>query len=443
MKKIIKTCQDKLSIKGVKEYETYAIKAKKTIIQVKEGKIDFLNIAETKGLSLRVINKSRLGFSYTTDFKENTLDYIINQALAGSKLTSADPFLLFPPRVHSYPELEIYDKEIKKKDISKKKEFALEMERAANNYDARIKRVRQVQFQEVEAKIYINNHNGLEAEYERSLFSGSITVMAEEEGEGEMGWYYAFNPFFSKLNPKKIGIKAASLAVGALGAKPIATQKINVIFTNRVLSEILGVLSSAFLADEVQKGKSLLAPHLGRSLISSLITIYDDGLYPEGYATKLFDDEGVAQQKKTLVENGVIKGFLYDSYTAAKENRPSTGNAGRISLETSPKVEVTNFYLRPLSTSFSELLMSLYKGVVVTDVLGIHTANPISGDFSVGIAGYWVEKGEKAFSVKGIAMAGNIIDLFKNVIAIGDDLEFYGHFGAPSVLVEGVQIGGY
>jgi len=127
----------------------------------------------------------------------------------------------------------------------------------------------------------------------------------------------------------------------------------------------------------------------------------------------------------------------------AKENKHSTGNAGRMGLEVPPKVEPTNFYLEPLSTSFAQLLKKLHKGLVVTEALGMHTADPISGDFSVGVAGYWVERGEKAFPVKGIAMAGNVINLFKNIIDIGEDLRFFGHCGAPSVLIEGIQISGY
>ncbi len=441
MEQIMNICQDKIAVKNIKKYEIYALKSKKTVIQVKEGKVEFLNLAESKGLSLRLLNdEGRIGFAYTTDMEESALEYIVDQALTGSKLTSPDAFWEFPAETKSYPQVIICDTEI---DLNTKIQFTLEMEAAAKKYSPSIKKVRHAQFQDVWAEVYIKNHRGLNVNAERTLFSGSIMVMAEEKGQTEMGWHYEFNPFFSKLNAQEIGKEAARLATEALGAKPIPTQKTNVILTNRVTSEILNVLSPAFLADEVQKGKSMLAPHLGKILFSPLITIYDDGLYPQGYATRPFDDEGVPQQKTTLVKSGTINGFLYDSYTAAKENKHSTGNAGRMSLEVPPKVEPTNFYLEPLSTSFAQLLKKLHKGLVVTEALGMHTADPISGDFSVGVAGYWVERGEKAFPVKGIAMAGNVINLFKNIIDIGEDLRFFGHCGAPSVLIEGIQISGY
>jgi len=369
MEQIMNICQDKIAVKNIKKYEIYAVKSKKTVIQVKEGKVEFLNLAESKGLSLRLLNdEGRIGFAYTTDMEESALEYIVDQALTGSRLTSPDAFWEFPVETKSYPQLMICDTEI---DLNPKIQFTLEMEAAAKKYSPSIKKVRQAQFQDVWAEVYIKNHRGLNVNAERTLFSGSIMVMAEEKGQAEMGWHYEFNPFFSKLNP---------------------TQKTNVILTNRVTSEILNVLSPAFLADEVQKGKSILAPHLGKTLFSPLITIYDDGLYPQGYATRPFDDEGVPQQnvpqqKTTLVKSGTINGFLYDSYTAAKENKHSTGNAGRMGLEVPPKVEPTNFYLEPLSTSFAQLLKKLHKGLVVTEALGMHTADPISGDFSVGVAG--------------------------------------------------------
>jgi len=439
----MKACKDKIVAAGIKNYEIYAIRAKHTIVQVKDGKVEFLTRAESKGLSLRVLAEGHLGFAYTTDFRDTALAKIVAQAKAGSQNTSADSFLQFPLPARDYPQVAIYDQAIEKINLTTKIDFAKEMERAAQNYAACIKRVRQSQFQDVVAEVYLQNHHGLDIAYQRSLYSASILVMAEENGEGEMGWNYTFHPYFHKLNPQEVGEEAADMAAGMLGAKPIPTQRANVVLINRVMSEILDVLSSAFRADEVQKGKSLLAPYLGKTVMSPQVTIYDDGLYAEGYATRPFDDEGVPQQTTLLVKKGVLKGFLYDTYTAAKENKSSTGNAGRLGLEVPPQVSLTNLYLVPGTISFSELLSTLHTGLVVTDVLGMHTADPISGDFSVGASGYWVEKGERSFPVKGIAMAGNILELFKNIVAVGQDLRFWGHCGAPSVLIEGIQISGY
>lgn len=442
MKTAIRTCKDKIVAVGIKNYEIFAIRSKNITIQVKDGKVEFLNRAESKGLSLRVIDEGRLGFSYTTDFRESALEQIVRQAKAGALGTSPDPFLQFPSKAHHYPQVAIYDQAAEKINLTTKIDFAKEMESAAKNYAPCIKRVRQSQFQEMVTKVYLQNAHGLDIAYQRTLYSASILVMAEENEEGEMGWNYAFHPYFHKLNPQEIGEEAGDMAAGMLGARPIPTQRTNVIFINRVMSEMLDVLSTAFLADEVHKGKSLLAPYLGKAVMSPQVTIYDDGLYPEGYATCPFDDEGVPRQTTLLVEKGVLKGFLYDTYTAAKENRLSTGNAGRSGLETPPQVAVTNLYLVPTATPFSELLNTLYTGLVVTDILGMHTADPISGDFSVGASGYWVEKGEKNFPVKGIAVAGNVLELFKHIVTVGQDLRFFGHCGAPSVLIEGVQISG-
>jgi len=405
-------------------------------------KIDFLNIAENKGISLRIIHKGQPGFAYTSELTQDAIDEVVESAFSMAQITTKDPYLCLSHFKGDYPEVSIYDENINGLSIEQKIEFALEMERAARSYASCVKKVRHSQYEDVNAQIFITNSNGLNFSYTRTLFGGSILAVAEEKNEAEMGWYYAFHPFFHALKPTDIGEEAAKLAVQALGGKPISTQKTPVIFKNQVMSEVLHILSPSFLADEVQKGKSLLANLLGEKAMSPLVNIYDDGLFPNGYGTRPCDDEGVPQRKNVLVKDGNIVGFLYDTYTAKKEDKYSTGNAGRNGIETPPKVAITNFYLEPLKKNFDDLLKELHKGLVVTDMLGLHTADPVSGDFSVGASGYWVERGERVFAVKGIAIAGNILNLFKNVISIGNDLIFFGHCGAPSVLIDGVQIGG-
>ena len=442
MEKIIEQCRHEIKAMGIKEYEVYAVKIKTTVVQVKEGKIDFAQTGRYEGLSLRVLNNGRLGFAYTTDLSHKAISQLVEEAKTAATVTAEEPLLNFPLPAEGYPVVEEYDNKLEILTLAQRIEFAKAMEIAAREFSPYIKRVRRSQLKDEISEVFLYNHYGKILHYVRSLLSASILVMAEKDGEAEMGWHFTFSPFYTDLNPAVIGKEAAKMAAEALGAKPIKTQRINVVLISQVASEILDVISHAFLAEEVQKGKSLLAPYLGKTAMSPLVNIYDDGLYPKGYSTRPFDDEGVPQQKTALVEGGVVKGWLYDSYTAAKEKKVSTGNAVRLSLETPPRVGVTNLYLAPGETHFEDLLKQLDTGLVVTDVLGMHTADPVSGDFSVGISGYWVEKGERAFPVKGVAMAGNVLELFKRIASVGNDLRFWGHCGAPSVLVEGVQISG-
>ncbi len=442
MEKIIEQCEKEIKNRGIREYEIYAVKIKSTVVQVKEGKTDFAQTGRYEGLSLRVLNNGKLGFAYTTDLSPKAISQLVEEARTAATVTVQEPLLKFPLLAEDYPGIEEYDNKLETLTLAQRMEFAKEMETAAREFSPYIKRVRQSQLRDVISEVFLYNQHGKILHYARTLLSASILVMAERNNEAEMGWHFTFSPFYADLNPAAIGKEAAKMATEALGAKPIKTQKTNVVLISRVASEILDVISHAFLAEEVQKGKSLLAPYLGKTVMSPLVNIYDDGLYPKGYSTRPFDDEGVPQQKTVLVEGGIVKGWLYDSYTAAKEKKVSTGNAVRLSLETPPKVGVTNLYLALGEMPFEGLLKQLDTGLVVTDVLGMHTADPVSGDFSVGISGYWVEKGERAFPVKGVAMAGNVLELFKRIASVGNDLRFWGHCGAPSVLVEGVQISG-
>jgi len=159
-------------------------------------------------------------------------------------------------------------------------------------------------------------------------------------------------------------------------------------------------------------------------------------------ASSPFDDEGFLRQKTVLVSGGVIQGFLYDQYTANKENRRSTGNAGRHGIKAPPSVQATNFYIPNGSFTPDELVSSLEEGLIVTDLIGLHTADSISGDFSVGAAGLWVKGGEVVFPVKGVAISGNLMDLFKKVDGVGTDLAFYGKTGAPSLRISTLNIAG-
>jgi PmbA protein len=277
---------------------------------------------------------------------------------------------------------------------------------------------------------------------EKTYVSASILAVAEQGEHAETGWDYGFSPFFDQLDIDSIGANAASRAVGGLGARPIKSMNVPAILPPWVASDVVQALSESFLADNVQKGKSMLMDRLGEAVFSSHVTIVDDGLYSGGMATSPFDDEGTICQQNVLVSKGLIQGFLYDQCTANKENRDSTGNAGRHGIKTPPGVQTTNFYIQRGAFDQDALLSSVAAGLMVTDIMGMHTADPISGDFSVGATGLWIDKGEAVFPVKGIAISGNLMKLLRNVDGVGTDLKFYGPFGSPTLRVSSLNIAG-
>jgi PmbA protein len=211
-----------------------------------------------------------------------------------------------------------------------------------------------------------------------------------------------------------------------------------------VAIDFLGIFASSFSSDSLQKGKSLLKDKLGKKIISHEINIIDSGLLSGKLGSSPVDAEGVPTREKILVHEGVLQTYLYDTYTARKGNTHSTGNAVRGSFSSLPSVGITNLFIEPSSAEKGlkqkELFTLLDKGLYIVDAMGVHTANPISGDFSLGVTGLWIEDGEIKFPVKEAAISGNILDFFNKIAAVGDDLIFYGTMGAPSLLISDIDV---
>jgi PmbA protein len=257
-----------------------------------------------------------------------------------------------------------------------------------------------------------------------------------------MGWDYGFSTAFAGITIEGIARNAAARAAGLLGARKIPTMRCPAILDSYVATDILEVLAPAFLAENVQKGKSLLAGREGEQLFAACLMIRDDGILPGGMATAPFDGEGAPRRNTVLVKGGVLLGYLYDGYTGCKAGRPSTGNAARGGIKGPPRAGINNFYIENGTAGQSTLADGISRGLLVTSVMGMHTANPISGDFSVGAAGFLIENGVVTSPVKGVAIAGNLMEFFRSVDMVGNDLRFFGAVGAPSLRIASLDVSG-
>lgn len=434
--------EKKLKAMHIDHYEIYFSQVETTSIEVKEQQIDCFIAAQRKGLSLRILNDDRLGFSYCTEFANESFDQVISNAVMSVKNSSPDDFYGFPEVSQPMPKIMVCDHSISSITRKEKIEKVKKLEHAALAYDKRITKVRKAVYQERIATEHLINSQGINLSHQGTFFSNSIMVVAEEKGDSQMGWDLDFSRFYNELNVVKIAKTASSKALGLLGAQSVSSFRGPVVLDNSVSCQFLGLLAPSFLAESVQKNKSLLKGEMNARIFSHAIDIIDDGLYPGGAATQPFDGEGVIRQSTSLIEQGVLKNFLYDTYCAKKDKTRSTGNSSRESIKTAPKVGQSNLYISKGKESFSELISHVDKGLLVNEVMGIHTANPISGDFSVGVNGFLIKNGEKTIPVKGIAISGNIITLFNHVIGVGRDLRFFGHTGSPSLLIEEVDISG-
>jgi PmbA protein len=414
-----------------------------TTIEVKEQKIDAFDRAKDIGAGLRVLVGGRMGFAFTTDLSESALKSLAQAAVTNAQNTEPDPYHSIPEKpAGAYQNVTIYDPEIVRLTEKEKIDRVMAMEREAFAVDPRIKRIRKASASFSEADTIILNTHGTEVAYQSTVCSSSIEVVAEEKGESQSGSEFDVNRFYRKLMIEEVGRRAAQRALDLLGAKHIESIKAPVILEATVAQEFLSIMASGFSAESVQKKRSLFMGKLDKVVTSPVIRIYDDGLLEGGLGTAPSDDETVPMKKKTIIDKGRLALFLYNTYTANKDKTVSTGNGMRGGFKGIPGVGITNLYIEPGKISLEELIRQAGRGLFVAEVMGMHTANPISGDFSVGATGFWIENGTKAYPVREITIAGNILDLMKNVDIVGCDLRFLGRIGSPSLLVKELSIGG-
>ncbi len=463
MKRVNETidqAQTILKKKLIDGYEIYFNQSVHFDVESKEGKIESLETSRYLGMAFRILNHQRTGFSYTTFLDPSPtptrhvsgeLDRRIEDAIRSAEATSPDRCFDFAPALEtSSSGLPIFDETLEGIPEKRKIEKAKRLEEAARSVDTgRIKKVRKASYQDVFSRTTLINSNGLHFSYDQTLASVSVTAVAEESGESEVGWDFDVSHFFNDLDVEKVGCSAGRRALERLGGKRIPTGAYPILLRNHVASEFLSLLAHSFLADQVQKGKSPLKGGQGETCFSSLLTVVDDGLYPRGISTAPIDGEGMPSQRTILVAKGNLVGYLYDRYWANRENQSqpapkfgSTGNSQRPGIKAPPGIGVSNFFIEPGDFDPSKLPENLFHGLVVEEVMGLHTVDPISGDFSLGCSGDWVERGEKVHAVKSVAIAGNLFELFREVTGVGGDLRFFGGVGCPSLLVKKLTVSG-
>lgn len=429
--------------RGADEAEVFTKKSTNLGIEVKDQKIDTLESSVTAGYGIRVIKNRQPGFSYSTDPVD--MSRVVDTALSVARYAEPDDYLGFPLSRHA-GEVSVFDRRIASITEDEAIGHVMLIEKSALDTDRRIKKIRKAAGSFGTSDTCIVNSKGVDACYSASGCSAQITVVAEEGAESQMGWDYEGSRFLDEVAFGRVGVTAAKKALQLLGAKKITPIKGFILLDSSVASDFLGIFASALSAEAVQKGKSMLAGKKGEQVMSPLLNIIDNGLLDGKLGSRPFDGEGVPTMSKVLIERGLLTGFLYNTYTARKEGVQSTGNAARGGPSGSPGVGPTNLYMEPSSKKhaleFGKLLGTVDKGLYVIETMGMHTANPVSGEFSVGVSGLWIENGVVRYPVKEAVISGTILDLFRQVVMVGDDLRFYGNIGIASLLIEAIDISG-
>lgn len=430
---------------GADQAEAYLEVSRTFTGRVREGKTDLVKQATRKGLGVRVFVGGKVGFVSSSDLRPEALERVCRQAVVMAGVGERDEFAGLPAESGALPDpapLRIYDPEIPKLSTAKKIDLALAAEAAARAADKRVTKVEGASFSNTLTTISIANSVGRTAQYQGTQANmGLQAFCAQGGGKSQSAGYFTAKRHFSELrSPEFVGRESARMAVERLNPVKLSTRKAPVLMHPDIAAGWLQDMAGAFSGDQVFKKASYLTEKLGQSIGSPLITIVDDGILPGGTSTTPFDGEGTPTRRNVLLEQGVVRTFLYDCYNARKAGKTPTGNAQR-GYDSTPGIGTRNLMIQNGTTPVAELMRVFDSFFYMTDQ-GAFGYNAVTGDYSYQAAGLWVEKGEVQHAVDEITVASNTLDMLKRIVRVGDDLDLQGSVNAPHLLIEEMSIGG-
>lgn len=414
---------------------------------VRLGQIEKLQQNISKGLGMRIFKNNATALTYTTDFTDKSVRELVSQTMDIVKVSNPDEYNGLAPKelLGAYAgKLMIFDESLVRVTPEKKIEMAKEAEAAGREFDRRISNSQGASFSDSTSEVTLANSDGFVGQYRGTSSNLSVNLLAEENGVKQTDFWFTFNRYFNKLaSPKSVGQKAAERAVKKLGARKVKSQKVPVVIDPYVSRLLVSLVFGAASGGSIYRKSSFLIDKVGSEIASPLVTILDDATKTDGPSSRPFDAEGVKSQPVTLVEKGVLKTYVCDSYSARRLKLKPTGSTSR-SYQSLPFVGSTNSYIVAGTSSPPEIVKSVKNGLYLTGLLGFGQGNNnVTGDFSLGAVGFWIENGEITYPVQEITLAGNMLSVLKNISMVGNDLDFkFGGLAAPTLLVSEMTIGG-
>ncbi|MHB8872156.1 MAG: TldD/PmbA family protein [Myxococcaceae bacterium] len=433
--------------RGADQAEAFVEAGRDASCRVRDGEIEDLSQATSKGVGVRVFWKKRMGFAYTSDFSPASLDELVDRAVALAKSAAPNPLNGLPNRKELAGASArrdgggLFDDQVASLPPDWKIHAALEMEKAGKAVDKRITTFESVGAGETVSEAFLASSEGFAGEQRGTVAYLYAVPVASDGQQLQTSYWVDTKRFLSDLEtPESVGREAARRAVRMLGAKKVRSQKVPVVFDPLMAASFVGGIAAAANGDAVFKKSSFFAPLLGKRVGGALLTVVDDGLLERGLGSGPFDGEGVATRRTAIIEQGVLKSFLYDCFTARKARAASTGNASR-GYRSMPSIGTSNLYLQAGAQKPEDIVRGVKSGLYVTAMLG-HGLNVVTGEYSRGATGLWIENGELAYPVQEITVAGNMLEMLKGIDAVGDDLTFRGQTAAPTIRFAELTVSG-
>lgn len=415
--------------------------------RVRLGQVETLKESGSRAIGLRVFVGQRAASTSSSDLSPDAIDTLISGAMTLARISSEDPFAGLPATFGQLEtDLRLHFDDVSEQPPAERIEIAHRAEAAAMAYDSRIQNSGGADFDAATSHKILVNSRGFVGEYRRSYCGFSVSPIAHDaNGAMQRNYWFSNSRTTSKLDsPEDVGREAARRTLERLGARQIKTQKAPVVFSPEIARSIIGNIFDAANGDAIYRHASFFAGKLGEQVAGENITVIDDGTMLidgiGGFGTSPFDGEGLPTRRTVLVERGVLQSYVMNTYIARKLKMHSTGNASR-GLAGNPGIGAGNFYLQPGTISPAAIIGDVRSGLYVTETMGFGV-NLVTGDYSQGASGMWIENGEIAFPVEQITIAGNLKDMYRNIVAIGDDLHFRGASAAPTIRIEGMTIAG-
>ena len=426
------------------EAELYLSRSEERGLERRDGELDGVQQSVSLGAGLRVLSRGRMGFACAAGASLETIKDLYGKIRAQLPHLQEDVHKAFAAPVAAQPDAalarSLWDDSLFEEGWDSIGSKLEKLEASTRSADKRIDSVLRAGYGEGRGEVVIASTLGTFTRERGGSCSVGLSALCGGDDDRQIGSAFQSARHKSELDWEKVGRQAAERTTALLGARKPPTGRRSVVFDPWVAGEFLDLIAGLLCADQTQRGKSLLSGKLGKKVGSPLVTFVDDPRRRAGLASALYDDEGLPTSAKTMIEGGVVREFFYDTYTARRDGRASNASAGRGSYRGLPSPGSSNFYLKPGSMSREALLSGTKDGLLVLDVMGMHMADPISGEFSVGVSGLLIEGGRVGGPVKAAMISGNLLELLERVDAVADDLTFYGAMGSPTFRVSHMTV---
>jgi len=419
-------------------------------VNVRMGQVETLTESGSRGLGLRVFRGTRSASASTSDLTPDGIRQFVEGALALAQVTEEDAFSGLPETAEFGSvggDLHLYYDDVYSLEGAARIEWARRAEAAALAADPRITNSDGGSFDASTGRKVLANSRGFVGGY-RTSYAGVAAAPLAMDTNGTMqrdGWWSSARCFAHLESPEAVGKEAARRTLRRLGARRVTTQRVPIVFAPEVARSLIGHVFEAASGDAIWRSASYLAGRLGETIGAKNLTIVDDNLMllpsgAGGYGSSPFDGEGLPSLRTVVVEGGVLRNYLLNTYTARKLGMKSTHNAAR-GLAGTPGIGCGNLYLEPGTQTPEEMIGEVQAGLYVTGLMGFGT-NIVTGDYSRGATGLWIENGVLTHAVEEVTIAGNLGEMLMNVVAIGNDLEFRGSVASPTLRIDGMTIAG-